>query len=1045
MNRRFISLTLTALAFGTVAMAQTSSTTGAVRGMVKNKAGKVVGNATLTLRNRETGFTRTAVSTAQGEYHIGLLPVGSYELTVTAAGLRTVKDASVQVSLGQNAIANFSLDLAEAAATVEIVSSSSNLDTTQVNNVTAVDSKLVESIPLNGRNFTDLVNLTPMSAPNDDGTRVSVGGARGIQNNLTIDGASYQSSFFGEQRGSTRIPFTFGADTIKELQIITNAYDAQYGNAAGAVINAVSKTGTNEFSGSLLYQIRPSSLVSKIRPVPYDRLGNINTQAALTREFKQDMMNFVFGGPIIKDKLHFFLGVETLHYTEDMTPGFATSATGGNSDANFQIFLPVFGKLIVGDDGHTLASESGTPYKSDMRNTTYFGRLDWSINESHRATLRVNAQDLKWKNGTTLLQSTFAPTTGVSNQGTEKDSGLSWVLELNSVFGANMVNEARLQRAIERRPRFANTTATPEVQVSSGFSWGQNNFLPNGLDEKTWQFIDNFTWNAGDWTLKAGIDYQKFDFVNTFYRYQNGAFSFSNYDTANQWAAGTLTNSSSARLQYTGAYSDFGGAIAYGSKLIASYVQAQYAGLLDKRLNLSFGVRVTKEDQANNPRPNPSFQGLDQANSSTAKDPRFGFTYDLDGKGTTLLKGGYGHFSSPNPSLTVSNTMNSNGKTTSTFVITSSGAGAPLLAAFNSGLLSYGQRVQNGGTLLTALPQDVLRNPANYPLAGSLPSGTWQDVLSASRTGQVWDQTNKLTVAKRMSLGLEHQYGNGLKLGIMGVYTMLENLQSFVNINMWQANADGTFNANGWYQDGFQTTVNRFTTTGANARPNKAIVNGRLLNLTGFGNVALSKNNGEGRYQALALTASKFSDTGYGFQSALTFAQSKDNNSNERDTFGTTSSMATPANPMDSYGYSDNDRRMRFTFAGYFPVIWKIRGSVNYSYSGGRPYSANYSSDTNGDTFSNDFALDKGFARNAFRQPSMRTLDARFSRDFEITKRFRVETFADIFNVFNWANQRTTSTSIASNASGAQFADFGFVNAVDRKTREIQLGVRAKF
>lgn len=1060
MNRRFTILTLTALACATVASAQTSSTAGAVRGVIKDKGGRTVASTVVTLRNRETGLTRTASSNAQGEYHIGLLPVGNYELTVTAPGMRTLKDANVQVSLGQNTIANFSLDKAEAAATVEIVSSTQALDTTQVNSVTAVDSKLVESIPLNGRNFTDLVALTPMSAPNDDGSRVSIGGARGIQNNLTIDGASYQSNFFGEQRGSTRIPFTFGADTIRELQIITNAYDAQYGNAAGAVINAVSKTGTNEFGGSMLYQIRPSSGVSKIRPVPYDRTGTINTQKALTREFKQDMMNFVFGGPIIKDKLHFFLGVETLHYTESMNTGFATAASGGNSDANFQIFLPVFGKLIAGNDGHTLASENGSSYTSDQRNTTYFGRLDWTINESHRMTLRVNAQDLKWNNGTTALTSSFAPTTGVSNQGTEKDSGLSWVLELNSIFGSNLVNEARIQRAIERRPRFANSTASPEVQISSGFTWGQTNFLPNGLDEKTWQFIDNLTWNAGDWTFKGGLDYQKFDFVNSFYRYQNGAYAFSNYQTANLWAAGgfTAANSTSnlptfvGRLQYTGSYSDYDGTISYASKLLGTYVQAQYAGLLDKRLNLSFGLRMTKEDQPGNPRPNAKFQGLDQANSSSAADPRFGFTYDLDGKGTTLLRGGYGHFSSPNPSLTVSNTMNSNGNTTSTFVITSQNAGAPLLAAFNSGLLSYGTRVTTGGTVLTALPQDVLRNPMNYPLPGSTGpglTGTWSDVLAASRTGQVWDQNNKLAVAKRMSLGLEHQYGNGLKLGVMGVYTKMENLQYFVNINMWQVTSTGAYDPNGFYQDGFATTVNRFTTSGVgsfpSSRPNKAVVNGHLLDLNGFGNVALSKNNGEGRYQALAVTASKFSETGFGFQAALTFSQSKDNNSNERDTFGATSSLSTPANPMDSYGYSDNDRRTRLTFAGYFPIYWKIKGSVNFSYSSGRPYSANYSSDTNGDSFTNDFAYDKGYMRNQFRQPSLKTLDARFSRDFELTKRFRLETFVDVYNVFNWANQRTSSTNYASNSAGTPFSDFGYINVADRKTREIQFGVRAKF
>ncbi|MBK8725834.1 MAG: TonB-dependent receptor [Holophagaceae bacterium] len=1050
--RRWSAFALSGLACAVVAHAQ--STTGSVRGTVRLKKGGAATGATVQLRNRETGYTRTIQTDAKGNYQLGLMPVGPYEIRVTGQGLRTATDAKVNISLGETSILNFDLDVAEAAATVEVVSAASSLDAQQMNVVTSIDEQLVESIPLRDRDFLTLVALTPMAAPNDDGTRVSIGGARGIQNNLTIDGASYQSNFFGEQRGSTRIPFAFGADTIRELQIITNAYDAQYGNAAGAVINAVSKSGTNEFAGSVLYQIRPSSLVAKIRPVPYDRLGTINTQKALTREFSQDIMNFSFGGPIIKDKLHFFVGVETLHYTEDMTPGFATSASGGNSDANFQAFLPIFGKLVAGNDGHTLASESGGSYTSDKRNTTYFGRLDWTVNANHRLTLRVNAQDLEWKNGTTSLQSSFAATTGVSNQGTEKDSGLSWVLEASSVLGANLVNEARLQRAIERRPRFANTTASPEVQVSSGFTWGQTNFLPNGLDEKTWQLIDNLTWTSGDWTVKGGVDLQKFDFVNTFYRYQNGSYSLSNYQTAVQWAQGVLTSSSSSRLQYTGSYSDFGGAIAYSSKLFAGYVQAQYSGLLDKRLNLSLGLRYTKEDQPNNPRPNTQFQGLDQANSQSVLDPRFGFTFDLDGKGSTIIRGGYGQFSTPNPSLTVSNTMNSNGNTTSTFVITSSGASASLLTAFNSGLLSFGQRVQGAGTVLSALPQDVLRNPGNYGLATA---------FAASKTGQVWDPNNKLALAKRASLGVDHQFSNGLKVGILGVYTKFENLQTFVNINMWQLTVDPTNpskligDLNGYYQDGFTRTLNSFATSNTlnttavdtrnlpTTRPNKAVVGGRLLDLTGFGNVALSRNTGIGRYQALALTASKFSERGYGFQSSLTYAESRDNNSNERDTFGATSSMATPANPMDSYGFSDNDRRLRFTTAAYFPLWFGIKGSVNYSISSGRPYSANYSSDTNGDTFTNDFALFGAYRRNSQRQPNVRNMDVRLSREFAIKRRFRVEVFADILNAFNWANQRTTSTNFASNTTGAPFTDFGLINAVDRNTREVQLGVRAKF
>ena len=1041
--RRLSPIVLTALACATVAHAQT--TTGGVRGLVSVRKGKAIAGATILIRNLESGLTRTQMTTATGEFSFVLLPVGPYEITVTSAGMKTLKDGRIHVSLGQNTVTNFVLDTAEAAATVEVTASSSALDVRDVNTVTSVNEDLVQAIPLNGRNFTDLVALSPMTAPDPDAGRVSVGGARGIQNNLTIDGASYQSNFFGEQRGSTRIPFAFGADTIKELQIITNGFDAQYGNAAGAIINAVSKTGTNEFSGTVLAQFRPSSMSAKIRPVPYDKAGTINTEQSRTKNFNQQQFNMNVGGPIIKDKLHYFVGIETYRYKEDLTPSFGVSAStnSGNYIDRLNEFLPVFGKIITTPGGQTLAGESGSPMTNDRKNTVYFGRLDWTINENHRATLRVNAQDWKSINGTTSFTSTFAGTTAESNQGLEKNSGLSWVLEFNSVIGNELVNEARLQRAIERRPRYANS-ATPEFQIDSGWTAGQTNFLPNGLDEFTWQFIDNLNWSRGDWMVKAGVDLQSFKMKNSFYRYQNGSFRFSNYATAMAWYNKTLTTSSSNRLQYQGAWSDYDGAIEYTSQLFAGFIQGQYGGLLDRRLNVSFGARFTSEKQPDNPRPNVALGGLDQANSTSATDPRLGFSFDLNGDQRTVVRGGYGYFSTPNPSLTVSNTMNSNGNTTSTYLITTSNANAATLALFNTGQMSYANRVTGGGTLLTPLPQDVLRNPGSYGLA---------DIFAASRTGQVWDPNNKLAMAKRTSLGIDHQYASGLRLGLLGVYTKFENLQYFVNINMWQVNADGTYNPNGYYNDGFATGLNKFTTNGKlisaggtfpTARPQFAIVRGTRLDLSQFGNVALSKNDGQGRYQALVLTASKFSSEGYGFQSALTFSQARDNNTNERDTFGTTSNQNTPADPMASWGYSDNDRRLRLTFAGYFPVAWGIRGSINYSYTKGRPFSMYTSDDTNGDSFSgNDLA--PGYERNAFRQPSVKTFDLRLSRDFALTKRMKLETFIDVFNVFNWANFRTSNTSYGTSTFSTPFADFGWLNVPDRNTRELQYGVRLKF
>lgn len=988
-------------------------TSGAVRGQVKAKKGGNVANAALVLRNLETGFSRASIADGQGTYQFNLMPVGTYDLSISAPGMRSLRNPAVQISLGQTTILNFTLDSAEASATVEVVAVTSNLDTQQINTSTSVDEKLVQSIPLNGRDFTNLVNLTPGTAYDADTNRVSVEGARGIQNNLTIDGASYNSNFFGEQRGSTRIPFAFGADTIKELQIITNAFDAQYGNAAGAVINAVSKTGTNEFGGSALFQIRPKSLVAKIRPVPYDPRGTTNTEQARTKNFTQTQFNVNVGGPIIKDKLFYFVGVETYKYKEDFTPDFAISSSGGNTLTNFTSFIGTFGNLVMGNGGRTLAQEGQGTYTNDRTNTVYFGRLDWNINESHRATLRVNAQDWKSENGTTSFTSSFAPTTGQTQQGLEKNSGLSWVLELNSVFGSNVVNEARIQRAIERRPRLANTTASPEFQVNGGFTAGQNNFLPNGLDEYSWQIIDNLTWTKDDWTVKGGVDIQLFDFKNTFFRYQNGSFQFGNYAVANKWALGSAAGGlvASDSLTYAGSYSDFGGSIAYKSQLLSGYVQGQYQGLMDRRLLLSLGLRITREVQPDNPRPNTLFNGLDQANSTSATDPRFGFTFDVDGKGKTLIRGGYGWFSSPNPSLTVSNTMNSNGNTTSTYFIRNSAAN---LNKFKSLDLSYAQRVT--GNMLSRLDPSLL--------AG---------LGAASRQGQVWDPNNKLALAKRTALGVDHSFNNGLTMGVQGVYARFENLQYFVNINLNQVGAP----AGSFYNDGYAVPgLNTFSTAG---RPNKAIVRGHTLDFTNFGDVFLSKNGGEGTYKSLILTASKRSDSGWGFTTNVTWSQAQDNNSNERTTASAAadSNVNNPADPLATIARSANDRPFRFVFAGYFPVYFGITGAMNISYNSGATYSAISGTDINGDGGRNDYL--PGTERNGFRQPSVKQMDLRFTRNFEITKKFQVETFMDVFNVFNWANQRTTITT------GQPTSDFGFINLPDRSTREVQLGVRVRF
>jgi len=1025
-SKRLSVLALSALACAVVGQAQSSSTTGAVRGVVTSKGGKALAGAKIVLRNIETGLTRSQAAAAHGEYACSLLSVGVYEVTVSAPGMKTLKDNAVRVYLGQNSTANFSLDSSEASATVEVVAAKTALDTQQVSSTTAIDEQMVQAIPLNGRNFTDLVKLTPGAVTGDQGRQL-MEGARGIMNNLTIDGASYNSNFYGEQRGSASIPFAFGLDTIRELQIVQDAYDPQYGDAAGGLINAVSKTGTNELSGSALVQFRPSSMVAMIRTVPQPTSPVTNTTQSRTRDFSQQQYNFNVGGPILKDRLFYFVGAETYHYTQSSTSAWGND-NGGNAWDVTDGFKDHFGALVVGADGHTVAQENGLGYTNDKKNTVVFARLDWNISENHRFNFRVNTQKFTNENA-----SFPGGIYGLSENYTDNLSSISWVGELTSILGPNLTNEARIQIATERRPRTPNSAVSPELVVKSAVTTGQYWATPSNLNEFTKQFIDTVSFAKGDWTLKGGVDMQWFSFQNQFPQYTAGYFEFSDYATAVQWAKGALVPPSdpgvtpkvpAPGVSYKGAISPTNGWIDYDASRLGGFIQAQYAGLLEHRLTLTGGLRITRESQPTNPLPNAQFNGTDSANSTTSLDPRFGFTYDLTGKGKTLLRGGYGWFSSPNTSLTVSNTMTANGNTITVYNIDASTAART--TAWNTGPLSYENRA-TGGARLTPLDTDTLKT-----LGGT------------SRTGQLWDPSNKLPLAKRMSLGLEHKLDNNLVLGVRVAYADFEHEQYFLNINLGQKDASGNVVAGAVYNDGYATKLNSFSKS---SRPGYAIIRGRRVDFTGYGDVFLSRNDGVGQYKALILTAARQSDNGFGFQSSLSFASAKDMNSNERVTNNSGSGGSVtnnPADPRANYTSGDYDVKFRGVFAGYCPIYWGIKGMAMVTYQSGLPYSATTAMDLNTDGVTTDYAPGFG-GRNGQRQPASKSSSLRFTRAWKIGSKFEVEGNIDIFNVLNWANFTTNQYGAIQKDGVTPVGTYGYLNTQDTSTREVQFGVRFRY
>ncbi len=1093
MARRWTPLILSGLACAMVARAQTSQTAGAIRGVVAAKDGNFIQAGHVTIRNAETGYTRTAELDGLGYYAIPLVPVGHYQVSVKAPGFKSA-EGHTRISLGENTVLNMDLDREVASATVEIIGEASAVDTKQVNVMASIDAEVVEAVPLVTRNFTDLARLTPgVVAGAGTPARLISEGGRQIFNGIMIDGANTNSAFFGEQRGAAYQPFTFALDTVRELQIVTNGFDAQYGSA-GASINAVTKGGTNDFGGSAIVEFRRNSWTAKSKPVPYDPgalatpANPFNVDKNLTRTNDSKNIGVTFGGPIVKDKLFFFLGGE--QFKKDVTaqpPLATTSSAAGFTTADFTaLSTSPLASVILNSSGATILQEFGNPltgtlpraYNLYSDNKVLFGRLDYNLNEFHRFVLRLNYTSLK----DVLLQTSNSPNNAESFLLTTPGlSTVSWVLESNNIWTPNLFTESHLQIANERRPFRGNSTGGPAVRLfippgnPAQFNLGSKTSSPRESNEVATQLLSTTTWLRGDWTFKGGVDYVKSDVDNQFFNNGQGLIQFGDYKSAADWANNTVV--AGDKISYAGAVSDTRGRIQMWTRTFSGFLNAQYQGFLSKRLTLNAGVRYTTQAFSDNPFPNPSLKGLDKGFGGNATDPRFGFSFDVDGKGKTVVRGGYGYFSSPTPLLLHSNTMTGNGK-----LITNYSAGSlTALDASNVGLFQ-GNGPIAAGTMIQGSGLVKVTDAA----LGALVAG-------ATDTS-IWDPDSHLSLAKKASLGTDHDFGDGLVVGISATYTLYEHLQYFQNINLNQGAVAGAlvngFGPSAAYNDGYaDPNLNRWSTGGGGLfRPNSATVRGRYLDFrsrafnpdnptTGFGNVYLVKTDGFGRYRGLTFKVEKKWNENAGFQGNLTFSKAEDTSSFERGTWSSGSlgdpyselgaSLSSNPNRIGAtFGPSNNDRFMVLNAVAYHPAPWGLKVSWRFLYQTGLPYSP-FTQQTaapatgsapdgspNGDGMANKLAYG---SRNSIRQDDEKQIDLRLSRVFKLVGKLQIEGIIDVYNIFNWQTPyvdanigqglpgQSGASTFATDATGTRKPGFGKATIPAQNTRELQVGIRMKF
>ena len=308
---RLASLAI-ALGCGFAAMLNAQGVTSAtLLGTVTDPGGAVVPNASVQVKNVGTGQVQQVSTDGQGRYAVAELPIGNYEAQVSAQGFQTFVRRGITLTVGQQAVVDFALMVGQSQQTVTVDAQVTQVDTESTTVQSVVETKQIADLPLNGRNFTDLVTLVPGVS---GGSQIGNGGANllyGVENNFSVSGSRAEGQaylldgtdiqgFWAHGSGSGVMGTTLGVEAIAEFSVLTNTYSAQFGGN-GAVVNTVSKSGTNSFHGSAYEFLRNSALDAR---GPFD--------GAKLPPFRQNQFGGTLGGPIKKDKLFFFVNDEEL-------------------------------------------------------------------------------------------------------------------------------------------------------------------------------------------------------------------------------------------------------------------------------------------------------------------------------------------------------------------------------------------------------------------------------------------------------------------------------------------------------------------------------------------------------------------------------------------------------------------------------------------------------------------------------------------------------------------------------------------------------------
>ena len=630
-------------------------TTGGITGTVVDPNGDPLPGATVLALMINTGTRYNAITDGQGRFTIVNVKAGGpYRITAQLQGFQQQETTDIYVRLSEMTSIDFQLQLEAVTGEVVVVGEANPLiNSGRTGATSSVPQSLVENLPTVGRGLDDFARTNPyiVALPDqDEATTITVAGRNNRYNNIQIDGAVNNDLFglasTGTPGGQTETT-PVSLDAIQEIQLLIAPFDVRHGGFSGGGINAITRSGTNNFRGSVYGFYYDDSLVGD-GPDDFPELGT----------FEEQQYGFRFGGPISRDKVFFFVNAELSRV--DRPTGWSISGDAGQ----------VFGGGDLVDEANEFRSILENQYGFDpggldqvTRNTDsdkIFARLDFNLSDSHQLTLRHNYVDAE----NLILRPDSFYYEFPSHAYLISDETNSTVAQLNSVFGADMFNEARItyQSIKDRRGAPPGFQAFPYVRVDGlpggrHFIAGTERFsTANELDQDILEITDDLTFFVGNHEIVLGTHNEIFSFRNLFIQENFGAYRFDDLDALEAGVA--------YRFDYT--YSnDATPADEFDVYQLGFYVGDTWRA--QDNLSVVLGLRVDIPYMPDEPERNPLTEDIFGVSTSNVPDgnalwsPRVGFNWDLTGEGEQQLRGGIGLFSGRTPYVWISNNYARNG------------------------------------------------------------------------------------------------------------------------------------------------------------------------------------------------------------------------------------------------------------------------------------------------------------------------------------------------------------------------------------------------